>query len=175
MGKKLFVGGLPFATTSEELEKLFADAGTVESANVITDRMTGRSRGFGFVELSSDEEAKTAIEKLNGNKVGDRAIIVSEAKPHAERPGPRSTGKQPQVPQQAECAARWRPACPCRSRVAASVGRVRAAGASLRTSCVGNATGLAPGALESAQRRFCHAPTPIRWPPSGRSFNYQSF
>lgn len=86
MGKKLFVGGLPFATTSEELEKLFADAGTVESANVITDRMTGRSRGFGFVEMSSDEEAKTAIEKLNGNKVGDRDIIVSEAKPREERP-----------------------------------------------------------------------------------------
>ena len=86
MGKKLFVGGLPFATTSEELEKLFADAGTVESANVITDRMTGRSRGFGFVEMSSDEEAKAAIEKLNGNKVGDRDIVVSEAKPREERP-----------------------------------------------------------------------------------------
>lgn len=86
MGKKLFVGGLPFATTSEELEKLFADAGTVESANVITDRMTGRSRGFGFVEMSSDEEAKEAIKKLNGNKVGDRDIIVSEAKPREERP-----------------------------------------------------------------------------------------
>lgn len=86
MGKKLFVGGLPFATTSEELEKLFADAGTVESANVITDRMTGRSRGFGFVEMSSDEEAKAAIEKLNGNKVGDRDIVVSEAKPREDRP-----------------------------------------------------------------------------------------
>lgn len=86
MGKKLFVGGLPFSTTSEELEKLFADAGTVESANVITDRMTGRSRGFGFVEMSSDEEAKAAIEKLNGNKVGDRDIVVSEAKPREERP-----------------------------------------------------------------------------------------
>jgi len=86
MGKKLFVGGLPFATTSEELEKLFADAGTVESANVITDRMTGRSRGFGFVEMSSDEEAKAAIEKLNGNKVGERDIVVSEAKPREERP-----------------------------------------------------------------------------------------
>ncbi len=86
MGKKLFVGGLPFATTSEELEKLFADAGTVESANVITDRMTGRSRGFGFVEMSSDEEAKAAVEKLNGNKVGDRDIVVSEAKPREERP-----------------------------------------------------------------------------------------
>lgn len=86
MGKKLFVGGLPFATTSEELEKLFADAGTVESANVITDRMTGRSRGFGFVEMSSDEEAKEAIKKLNGNKLGDRDIVVSEAKPREERP-----------------------------------------------------------------------------------------
>ena len=86
MGKKLFVGGLPFATTSEELEKLFTDTGTVESANVITDRMTGRSRGFGFVEMSSDEEAKTAIEKLNNTKVGDRDIVVSEAKPREDRP-----------------------------------------------------------------------------------------
>jgi len=86
LGKKLFVGGLPFATTNEELEKVFAAAGTVESANVITDRMTGRSRGFGFVEMSSDEEAAKAIESLNGSKMDDRSIVVSEAKPREERP-----------------------------------------------------------------------------------------
>ncbi|OGY26799.1 MAG: hypothetical protein A2Z11_02420 [Candidatus Woykebacteria bacterium RBG_16_43_9] len=86
MGKKLFVGGLPFTTTNEELEKLFKDAGTVESANVITDRMTGRSRGFGFVEMASDEEAAKAIEKLNGNKIGDRDIVVAEARPREDRP-----------------------------------------------------------------------------------------
>jgi len=85
MGKKLFVGGLPFATTNEELEKLFSEVGTVESATVITDRMTGRSRGFGFVEMASEEEAGKAIEKLNGNKLGERDIVVSEAKPREER------------------------------------------------------------------------------------------
>ena len=85
MGKKLFVGGLPFATTNEELEKLFSEVGTVESATVITDRMTGRSRGFGFVEMASEEEAAKAIEKLNGNKLGERDIVVSEAKPREER------------------------------------------------------------------------------------------
>ena len=86
MGKKLFVGGLPFSTTNEELEKLFAELGTVESATVITDRMTGRSRGFGFVEMSSEEEVSKAIEKLNGSKLGERDIVVSEAKPREERP-----------------------------------------------------------------------------------------
>ncbi|MCH7541511.1 RNA-binding protein [Patescibacteria group bacterium] len=86
MGKKLFVGGLPFETSNEELEKIFADIGTVESANVITDRMTGRSRGFGFVEMSSDEEATKAVEKLNGSKIGDREMAVAEARPREDRP-----------------------------------------------------------------------------------------
>jgi len=90
MGKKLFVGGVPYETSNEELEKLFSEAGTVESATVITDRMTGRSRGFGFVEMSSDEEATKAIEQLNGKDVGGRNIVVAEAKPREERPeGPK--------------------------------------------------------------------------------------
>ncbi len=86
MAKKLFVGGLPFETSNEELEKIFSELGKVESANIVTDRMTGRSRGFGFVEMSADEEATKAIEKLNGSKVGDREIAVAEARPREERP-----------------------------------------------------------------------------------------
>jgi RNA recognition motif-containing protein len=92
MGKKLFVGGLPFATTNEELEKVFSEVGTVDSVNIITDRMTGRSRGFGFVEMSSDEEAAKATEKLNGSKVGDREIAVAEARPREERPNDKPAG-----------------------------------------------------------------------------------
>ena len=86
MGAKLFVGSLPFETTDAELSEVFSKAGTVESANVITDRNTGRSRGFGFVEMSSDEEAKKAIEELNGTDLKGRNIVVSEAKPREERP-----------------------------------------------------------------------------------------
>ena len=86
MGNKLFVGSLPFETTDAELSEVFSKAGTVESANVITDRNTGRSRGFGFVEMSSDEEAKKAIEELNGTDLKGRNIVVSEAKPREERP-----------------------------------------------------------------------------------------
>lgn len=86
MGKKLFVGGLPFETSNEELEKIFSEVGKVESANIITDKMTGRSRGFGFVEMSTDEEATKAIEKLNSSKLGERELAVAEAKPREERP-----------------------------------------------------------------------------------------
>ena len=86
MGNKLFVGSLPFETTDAELSEVFSKAGTVESANVITDRNTGRSRGFGFVEMSNDEEAKKAIEELNGSDLKGRNIVVSEAKPREERP-----------------------------------------------------------------------------------------
>ena len=86
MGKKLFVGGLPFETTSADLEKLFSQAGQVESASVITDRMTGRSRGFAFVEMTSEEEAAKAVEQLNGSDVGGRNIVVAEARPREERP-----------------------------------------------------------------------------------------
>jgi RNA recognition motif-containing protein len=80
MGKKLFVGNLAFSTTSEDLEALFSKSGTCESATVITDRESGRSRGFGFVEMSSSIEAEAAIAKLNGSDIGGRQINVSEAK-----------------------------------------------------------------------------------------------
>jgi RNA recognition motif-containing protein len=80
MGKKLFVGNLAFSTTGADLEALFSESGTCESATVISDRETGRSRGFGFVEMSSTSEAENAIAKLNGRDVGGRQINVSEAK-----------------------------------------------------------------------------------------------
>ena len=86
MAKKLFVGGLPYETSSSDLEKLFAELGKVDSATIITDRNTGRSRGFGFVEMATDEEAAKAVEKLNGTEVGDRKIIVAEARAREERP-----------------------------------------------------------------------------------------
>jgi RNA recognition motif-containing protein len=80
MGKKIFVGNLPFTATSADLETLFAEAGTCESASVVTDRDTGRSRGFGFVQMSSSSEADRAISSLNGRDVQGRKINVSEAK-----------------------------------------------------------------------------------------------
>jgi RNA recognition motif-containing protein len=83
MGKKLFVGNLSFDTTSADLEALFAEAGTCESAAVITDRGTGRSRGFGFVEMSSDAEAERAIAELNGRELQGRKLNVSEARERA--------------------------------------------------------------------------------------------
>ena len=94
MSKKLFVGNLSFNTTSGELEALFSEVGTCESASVVTDRDSGRSRGFGFVEMSSAADAEKAIAAINGREVGGRALNVSEAK---EREGggggrPRSGG-----------------------------------------------------------------------------------
>ena len=86
MAKKLFVGSLPFSTTSEELDKMFSEVGEVGSANIITDRMSGRSRGFGFVEMTKDEDATKAIEKFNGSDMNGRNIVVNEAKPREERP-----------------------------------------------------------------------------------------
>lgn len=86
MAKKLFVGGIPFSATEQELREHFAQCGTVESATIIMDRATGRSKGFGFVEMSSDEEAAAAVAKLNGSDLGGRTINVSEARPMAERP-----------------------------------------------------------------------------------------
>ncbi len=82
---KLYVGGLPYATTENELEDLFAEHGTVESVRVITDRMTGRSKGFGFVEMSSQAEAEAAIEKLNNFELEGRTLVVNEAKPREKR------------------------------------------------------------------------------------------
>jgi RNA recognition motif-containing protein len=87
MGKKVFVGNLAFSTTGEELESLFASAGTVESATVVSDRDSGRSRGFGFVEMSSADEASKAIAELNGRDLGGRQINVSEANERAPRSG----------------------------------------------------------------------------------------
>jgi cold-inducible RNA-binding protein len=81
MGKKIFVGNLSFSTTSADLETLFSEVGTCESATVVTDRETGRSRGFGFVEMSSASEADKAISTLNGRDIGGRQINVNEAKP----------------------------------------------------------------------------------------------
>ena len=85
MGKKLYVGNLPFNTTDDSLQEMFAQVGSVSSAKVIMDRDTGRSKGFGFVEMSSDQEAADAIQKLNGQSLGGRAITVAEARPVAPR------------------------------------------------------------------------------------------
>jgi cold-inducible RNA-binding protein len=90
MGKKLFVGNLNFKTTDDDLRTLFAQAGTIESATVMMDRATGRSRGFGFVEMSSDEEAEKAVRELNGHELQGRALNVNEARertPGGPRPG----------------------------------------------------------------------------------------
>lgn len=86
MAKKLYVGGLPYSTTDQELRDAFAQAGSVESAVVIMDKMSGRSKGFGFVEMSSDEEAQKAIESFNGKDFGGRTLTVNEARPMEERP-----------------------------------------------------------------------------------------
>lgn len=87
MGKKLYVGNLAFSVTDQDLNATFAQFGTVESSKVITDRDTGRSKGFGFVEMSSESEAAAAIGKLNGSEQNGRALTVSEAKPQAPREG----------------------------------------------------------------------------------------
>ncbi len=85
MGKKLYVGNLPFSATDQILMDTFAQCGTVESAKIIVDRDTGRSKGFGFVEMSTEEEAASAIEKFNGADYEGRAMTVNEAKPMAPR------------------------------------------------------------------------------------------
>jgi len=85
MGKKLYVGNLPFSVTDATLQGLFSQCGTVESVKIITDRDTGRSKGFGFVEMSSDSEAEAATSKLNGTDCDGRTITVNEARPMAPR------------------------------------------------------------------------------------------
>src|SRR5215204_1075941 len=89
MAIKLYVGNLSFQTSSEDLRDLFAQAGTVETANVVEDRDTGRSRGFGFVEMSSKEEAEAAIAQFNGKDFGGRSLTVNEARPREDRGGGR--------------------------------------------------------------------------------------
>ena len=86
MATNLFVGNLPYAMDNDKLSQLFAAAGTVVSAKIISDKYSGRSRGFGFVEMSSDEETKKAIELFNGKDVEGRALVVNEARPREERP-----------------------------------------------------------------------------------------
>ena len=87
MSAKIYVGNLSFNSTEQDLEDMFSEFGTVESVKVIEDRETGRSRGFAFVEMSSDEEAQSAIAGLNGREIDGRALTINEAKPQEERGG----------------------------------------------------------------------------------------
>lgn len=86
MSVRLYVGNLPFSVTEQDLEQLFSQSGQVDSANVVTDRDTGRSRGFGFVEMESQEAADAAIQALNGYELSGRALTVNEARPKESRP-----------------------------------------------------------------------------------------
>lgn len=86
MAKRIYVGGLPYSATEDELQDLFARSGTVTSATVVTDKYTGQAKGFGFVEMSTDEEANAAINALNGTTMGGRTLTVNEAKPREDRP-----------------------------------------------------------------------------------------
>jgi cold-inducible RNA-binding protein len=87
MGRKLYVGNLPYEVGENELQEIFSRAGTVDSVNVMRDQATGRPRGFAFVEMSTDEEAQTAIRDLNESQVGGRSLTVNEARPKAARSG----------------------------------------------------------------------------------------
>jgi cold-inducible RNA-binding protein len=87
MGKKIYVGNLPFTATNESLSEVFGQFGTVDSSKIITDRDTGRSKGFGFVEMSDSDAADSAIEKLNGSDLGGRSLTVNEARPMEPRTG----------------------------------------------------------------------------------------
>ena len=87
MGSKIYVGGLPYAATEQQLSDLFAQHGAVESARVITDKFTGQSRGFGFVEMTASEDAQKAIAALNGTQMDGRTLTVNEAKPMEPRSG----------------------------------------------------------------------------------------
>ncbi|MCE9536786.1 MAG: RNA-binding protein [Nitrospira sp.] len=87
MGSKIYVGGLPYSATEQELSDLFGRHGSVASARIITDKFTGQSRGFGFVEMSSDAEAQAAVAALNGAEMGGRTLTVNEARPQEPRTG----------------------------------------------------------------------------------------
>ncbi len=87
MGKKLYVGSLPYSITEQQLSELFAQYGSVESARVITDKFSGQSKGFGFVEMANDDEAQKAITSLNGTQYQGRTIVVNEARPQEPRSG----------------------------------------------------------------------------------------
>ena len=92
MAKKLYVGGLSYSTTEDSLKEAFSQAGAVESATIISDKMSGRSRGFGFVEMTSDEDAAKAIEMWNGKELDGRSLTVNEARPLESRPPRREGG-----------------------------------------------------------------------------------
>lgn len=92
MGSKIYVGGLPYSTTEQELSNLFAAHGTVQSARIITDKFTGKSRGFGFVEMATADEAQKAIAALNATQLGGRTLTVNEARPQEPRAGGRGPG-----------------------------------------------------------------------------------
>jgi RNA recognition motif-containing protein len=87
MSRKLFVGNLPYETMEQDLESLFGQAGQVETVTVMRDRVTGRARGFAFVEMANDDDAQKAITQFNGHQLGGRALTVNEARPQAARPG----------------------------------------------------------------------------------------
>ncbi len=91
-GNKLYVGGIPYRSTEDDLKKAFSEAGSVASASIISDRMTGRSRGFGFVEMSSPEEAQAAIDRWDGKEFDGRVLSVSFARPQGDRPPRRDNG-----------------------------------------------------------------------------------
>lgn len=92
MAKKLYVGGLPYSTSEDELREAFSQAGAVETATIIMDKMTGRSKGFGFVEMASDDDAQKGIDLWNGKDFGGRTLTVNEARPMEERPRRDSRG-----------------------------------------------------------------------------------
>lgn len=94
MGKKLYVGNLPYSVRDGDLEQAFGQFGAVTSAKVMMERDTGRSKGFGFVEMGSDEEAQSAINGMNGQPLGGRSVVVNEARPMEERPNDRSRGQK---------------------------------------------------------------------------------
>ena len=86
MAKRIYVGGLPYTATEEDLENLFSSAGAVKEATIVTDRYTGQAKGFGFIEMESDTDADNAINTLNGTMLGGRTLTVNEAKPREDRP-----------------------------------------------------------------------------------------
>lgn len=92
MSSKLYVGGLPYSVTDGQLEEIFSEHGSVQSARVISDKFTGQSRGFGFVEMGSSEEAQKAMEALNGTQLEGRTLVVNEARPQENRPRPGGGG-----------------------------------------------------------------------------------
>ncbi len=115
MGAKIYVGGLPYSADESQLTELFAAHGTVESVRVVTDKFTGKSRGFAFVEMAADDEAAAAIAALNGTELEGRTLTVNEARPQAPRPeggrsGPgrgRSGGKDRGSPGRGRGSGRW--------------------------------------------------------------------